>query len=130
MLDLLDWQSRSHVQAQVRGLVEQQDLTAAINLIEEYVAQYGDETLLQAARSAAEAADVDWLGCARTRSRQTIALQHSEKPGAASLVSNWAANGRTVSTSFDSTGVLRAFGTKTSGRNAGRAQHTVIEESR
>ena len=62
MLDLLDWKSRSHVQAQVRLLVEQNDLTGAIELTEEYVAQYGDKTLLQAARTAAEAADVDWVG--------------------------------------------------------------------
>ena len=62
MLDLLDWKSRSHVQAQVRELVEQHDLTSAIILIEEYVAQHGDETLVHAARSVAEAAGVDWVG--------------------------------------------------------------------
>jgi hypothetical protein len=39
----------------------------AISLIDEYVARYGDQTLLQAARSAAATADMDWVNvCADT----------------------------------------------------------------
>ena len=59
--DLLDWKSRSHVKQQVRELVEQRDLTAAIILVEDYVAEFGDHSLVQAARVAAETADVDWV---------------------------------------------------------------------
>jgi len=60
MLDLLDWKSRSQVQAQVRTLVEQGDLAGATTAIEEFVTQSGDDSLVQAA-CAAEAADLDWV---------------------------------------------------------------------
>ena len=67
MLDLLDWQSRSHVQADVRNRVDQGDLAGATTVIEDLVAQYGDATLVHAARNAAANADVDWVEvCADT----------------------------------------------------------------
>jgi hypothetical protein len=61
MLDLLDWKSRSQVQTQVRTLVEQGNLAGATTVIEELVAQFGDDALVSAARSASKQADVDWV---------------------------------------------------------------------
>ena len=67
MQDLLDWQSRGHVHEQVRGFLEQGVLGTAITVIEVFTVQAGDEALLQAALTAAETADVDWVEvCAET----------------------------------------------------------------
>jgi hypothetical protein len=59
MLDLLDWKTRSQVQAQVRTLVEQGDLAGASTIIEDFVAQSQDRAVVQAAQNSA--VDVDWV---------------------------------------------------------------------
>jgi hypothetical protein len=61
MLDLLDWKSRAHVTERVRALLEQGALAAAVTLIEEHIEDAEDERLVQAARTATETAEVDWV---------------------------------------------------------------------
>jgi hypothetical protein len=61
MLDLLDWKSRSQVNERVRELLQQGELASATTVIEEFVARTEDDTLVQAARTAAEKADLDWV---------------------------------------------------------------------
>jgi hypothetical protein len=66
MLDLLDWNTGSQIQSQVRTLVERGDLAGATAIIEEFVAQSQDRAVVQAARTSAadhRLAELGETGC-------------------------------------------------------------------
>ena len=62
MLDLLDWKSRSQVTQRIREQLHVGALGTATTVIEDFVAQSRDDDLVQAACTAAETADLDWVG--------------------------------------------------------------------
>jgi hypothetical protein len=62
MLDFLDWKSRSQVTQRIREQLQAGALGTATTVIEDFVAQSRDDDLVQAACTAAETADLDWVG--------------------------------------------------------------------
>lgn len=85
-MDLLDWKSRSHANQQVRDLLQQGELDGAIRIVEQFIAQSGDDTLIEAARCAAAKADVDWVGVSAESIEADCRLRSLQETGCRRVV--------------------------------------------